>query len=98
MTDQIPPGILAQFDQIAADHESMKLLTSMCQAAPEVAAQEIAGFATLLTILSATGRWDGLEDLLANPPLTAHPPSVRGGLPSGRRSLPHRNRQQGEQR
>ncbi|AFV89384.1 hypothetical protein PACID_15710 [Acidipropionibacterium acidipropionici ATCC 4875] len=79
MNDQIPPGILAQFDQIAADHQSMELLTGMCQAAPEVAAQEIAGFATLLTILSATGSWDGLEDLLVNPPSPLTHPAFAAG-------------------
>lgn len=79
MTDQIPPGILAQFDQIAADHQSMELLTGMCQAAPEVAAQEIAWFATLLTILSATGSWNGLEDLLANQPSPLTHPAIAAG-------------------
>jgi hypothetical protein len=79
MNDQIPPGILAQFDQIAADHQSMAELVALCKAAPEVAAQELAGFATLLTILSATGSWDGLEDLLANQPSPLTHPAIAAG-------------------
>lgn len=74
MNEQIPPGILAQIDQIAANQEPITELTALCQAAPQVAATEIAALASILTILNATGSWNGLEDLIDTPPspLTRH--------------------------